>query len=756
MLFGCVLKKNQYLQPMSLDFVKVPRQEVSYLWIHPWQTCFRQIPGRGNKRKHFQSLVFVLPAFPMADKCFSYTARVPSPPPAGSVRRYRNTGLEFWRETTVPQETIRPDQPILYGHNTQQRARQQGPSPTPDPLINSTSESNANPYQSPLSACAATRYQYLPLLKNSIRLVKILPGQGPLIRCQIFHATLGQNTPSYTALSYAWGDPHDNLMIDLGGAYMRVTVSLHGALHALWQKQKGTLVWADALCINQKDKVEQGLQVRLMPRIYSGAEFVAIWLGPEENNSTRAVNYLKEIATASTEISSSNNISQLLETGIANRDILAVVSLFAREYWRRLWVVQEIFNAQCIYVYCGPTILPCGPTILPWKSYQCASKLFIQHRNELAFNNKVYDKIRLATFPDHYSNEQILIHQGPASLHDLRFHMWNEEEALLRVLRTCRRKFASDPRDKLYGILGVLPEHIQKCFLVDYRLTVKDVYTAIVKFLLIRTGKLDIICEAIHFPIHTSSTNVPTFVPDWSHIPQTSAMGFKYGFSASGDYQAICKFRDNRLNKLEISAIELDVVKNKGMVVGTLCVLGDYLMAFLHWRALVLQSYEVLDEQGLQMAEECLAATMCLGQIPPEYDWGRWRIVCYNLFANLLRERLPYLTIDERLRDYLDIEIDLKPEMRRQLLQHSFGDHMMGRCFCLTQQHWMAMGSGFMLAGDLIVVPLGCSTPILLRAEGQQGEYRYVGDIYVAGYMDGKAVDEWKEGKRELNTYVMH
>lgn len=684
----------------------------------------------------------------MAEKNFSYTARVPSPPPPRSGRRYRNTGLGYRREIAVRRGMIRPYQRFSYGHSTQQLARRQEPSPSPDPLQNSTSETNDSLNLTLPSASAANWYRYLPLQEKSIRLVKILPGQEPLIKCEIVHATLGQNIPSYTALSYAWGDPHNKLKIDLGGAYMRVTVSLHGALHALRHKKQSTLVWADALCINQKDKVEQGLQVRLMPRIYSDAEFVAIWLGPEENNSTRAVNYLKEIAAASTEVFGSNNISQLLETGIANGDILAVVSLFSREYWRRLWVVQEIFNAKRIYVYCGPTILP-------WKSYKCVSKLFSQHRNELAFN-KNHDKIRLTTFPDHFSNEQILIHQGPASLPDLIFPMWNGEEALLHVLRTCRRKLASDPKDKLYGILGVLPTHIQKCFRVDYKLTVKDVYTGIVKFLLQETGKLDTICEAIHFPIHTSSTNVPTFVPDWSHIPQTSAIGFRYGFSASGGSKAICKFRDKCLNKLEISAIELDVVKNKGMVVGTLCALGDYLMAFLHWRALLLQSYELLDEQGLQMAEECLAATICLGQIPPEYDWGRWRIVCYHLFANLLRERLPYLAIDEKLRDYLDIETDLKPEMRRQLLQHSFGDHMMGRCFCLTQQHRMAMGSGFMLAGDLIVVPLGCSTPILLRAEGPQGEYRYVGDIYVAGYMDGKAVNEWKEGKRELNTYVMH
>ncbi|KAG5663440.1 hypothetical protein KAF25_001376 [Fusarium avenaceum] len=684
----------------------------------------------------------------MDDKNPSVVARVPSPPSPKFSRGYRDTDLGHRREIAGRQGMMPSDQPFSYGHSTQQRASQQGPPPGTNPLKNSTSEASDSQNVSRPSASAANRYCYLPLQHKSIRLVKILPGQEPLIKCEIVYATVEQKIP-YTALSYAWGDPHDKLEIDLGGASIRVTVSLHGALHALRQTQQSTLVWADALCINQEDKVEQGLQIRLMPRIYSDAEFVAIWLGPEENNSTRAVKYLKQLATASTKTSGSNNISQLLKTGIDNGDILAVVSLFAREYWRRLWVVQEIFNAKCIYVYCGPTILP-------WNSYQCASKIFRQHRNELAFNNKVYGTIRLTTFPGHFSNEQILIHQGPASLPDLTHPLQNGEEALLHVLRTCRRKLASDPRDKVYGILGVLPTHIQKYFFVDYKLTVKDVYTGIVRFLLHKTGKLDTISEAIHFPVHTSSANVPTFVPDWSHIPQTSAMGFKYGFSSSGDYKAIYKFLDKRLNKLGISAIELDVVKNKGMVVGTLCVLGDYLMAFLHWRALVLLNYEVLDEHGLQMAEECLAATICLGQIPPQYDWGRWRMVCYHLFANLLRERLPYLAIDEKLLGYLDIEINVKPEFRRQILQQRFGDHMMGRCFCLTQQHRMAMGSGFMLVGDVIVVPLGCSTPILLRAEGPQGEYRYVGDIYVAGYMDGKAVNEWKDGKRELKTYVLH
>lgn len=60
----------------------------------------------------------------------------------------------------------------------------------------------------------------------------------------------------------------------------------------------------------------------------------------------------------------------------------------------------------------------------------------------------------------------------------------------------------------------------------------------------------------------------------------------------------------------------------------------------------------------------------------------------------------------------------------------------------------MGMGSGYMTTDDLIVVPFGCSTPVILRPEGRRNEYRYIGDIYVDGYMHGEAVGELEEGKR--------
>ena len=62
------------------------------------------------------------------------------------------------------------------------------------------------------------------------------------------------------------------------------------------------------------------------------------------------------------------------------------------------------------------------------------------------------------------------------------------------------------------------------------------------------------------------------------------------------------------------------------------------------------------------------------------------------------------------------------------------------------------MGTGFMRHDDIVVVPFGCSTPILLRAEGQSNKFRYVGDVYIHGYMHGEALTSGKLVK----TYTLH
>ncbi|KAJ4348103.1 uncharacterized protein N0V89_009475 [Didymosphaeria variabile] len=584
-------------------------------------------------------------------------------------------------------------------------------------------------------------YQYKQLSAFQFRLVRILPKTMSLIKCELAAYSL-EDPPGYIAISYAWGDTDDKKRVQLEGVDVPVSASLHGALFALRAKKESVLVWVDALSIDQQNVAERTQQVQLMTYIYSRAISVAIWLGPEADDSTMAMETLSEATAQSTD---SERIESLMSSEHGKAQLSSVVTLFEREYWSRLWVVQEVFNAQEITVYCGATSLP-------WSVYRLATNVFWRHKSLIDhyFPGSLSHGGQRASSTQ-FTYSQVLVYHGPSSIPDVSSFYGLGEESLLEVMRVCRRKLSADPRDKLYGILGLLPEDIRNEFPVDYSLSVKEVYVRVFDYLLCTTERLDVLCETVHFPLHTSS-NLPSWVPDWSHNPETTSLGRLCNSSAAGSVKAVARVLDDR-RKLEISAIYLDTIRSHGIAVGTLCTLADYVMAFIHWRAQLLSNTK--DDES-EARQEDFCRTLSLDQLPPGWKDGSWRAACYHVFASLAHERIPRLPLDEELWRYVDVNAGVKAEDRRRFLQEHFGSRMMGRCFCITEDGSIGMGSGFMAAGDTVVVPLGCPTPVLLRPEGPRGEYRYVGDVYIHGYMDGRAVKHWQSGERELRKFVLH
>jgi hypothetical protein len=50
---------------------------------------------------------------------------------------------------------------------------------------------------------------------------------------------------------------------------------------------------------------------------------------------------------------------------------------------------------------------------------------------------------------------------------------------------------------------------------------------------------------------------------------------------------------------------------------------------------------------------------------------------------------------------------------------------------------------------DVICIFFGCSVPVVLEPQ-VNGEYRFVGECYVHGVMDGEAVDPIPSGKEKI------
>lgn len=598
-------------------------------------------------------------------------------------------------------------------------------------------------------------YRYTVLGPQQFRLVKLFATKLSTVKCTIVIADLTAPppyTPPYTAVSYAWGDADDKQHIQIDDVKILISVSLCGALTALCETDRDVYVWADALCIDQQNNMEKSSQIKLMTEIYRRASSVAIWLGPKADDSEQALDFLRDLRLTCRS-GSERDIKSLLTSSKHLRDLAAVAALFQRSYWTRIWVVQEVFNAKTINVYCGPTKLP-------WHVYRTASDTFSRYKGELdrRFLPPQSGLRDLPKLRDSRTYPQALAYEGPSSLPDLQVLKGSGDKALLTVLRMCRRKLSQEPRDKVFALLGILPEDIQRDFPVNYKDSVKEIFTNVVEFLIRNTESLDVICESIHFPKYVNSSNLPSWVPDWSHIPEMVSMGQRYGFQAARNTAAHCEFYpDSTLrNELEISAIYVDTVKTQGIPVGTLCTSSDYLMAFLHWRALLIQSFGRADEgRKARQDHEAFCETLCLKQIPKEWKGGlsEWMRACYYVFASLIRSRLPHLPLDSELETYVNIKTNVDRDGCRQFLQH-IGNHMMGRSFCITKGRRMGLGSGFMLPDDIIVVPLGCRTPILLRQEATSpSKYRLVGDVYIEGYMFGRALDRLIDRERTIEKF---
>lgn len=182
-------------------------------------------------------------------------------------------------------------------------------------------------------------YSYTPLkLRTDIRLLTLQQGSGDdLITCSLKHVGFAQK-PKYEALSYCWGPSTYQKRLQLNGHSILVRNNLWSALRHLRFPDKDRTIWVDALCIDQSNVTERNHQVGLMGKIYRDALEVVAWLGCENENSNVAMSYLQNI---------------LKKEECKAAELEALIQLCNREYWRRMWIIQECGLAFDLRFYCG-------------------------------------------------------------------------------------------------------------------------------------------------------------------------------------------------------------------------------------------------------------------------------------------------------------------------------------------------------------------------------------------------------------------
>jgi hypothetical protein len=303
----------------------------------------------------------------------------------------------------------------------------------------------------PVPQSIGFRYSTAPLDLSSheIRLVELQQNASSSVpTCVLRSYPVNGPHPPYVALSYAWGINVSYAGIELNGSPFPVAKNLWDFLVQMRSDERYAVYWIDAICIDQTNVDERNHQVQMMRQIYSNAASVSVWLGEDDpiTNSNTAMNYL------TTREPYRHLHSHLFWN---QRQAKAVLALYNRPYWTRMWIVQEILLAKDIIIYCGPKIMS-------WQHVQ----------------NFFNDIVKLpAVWKQHYPITPVL--KSPAANIVKAKTTWDGQQSLTSLLRLCRDQRSSDSRDKIYALHGLAndTEHLK----IDYGISVEQLLVIVLE-----------------------------------------------------------------------------------------------------------------------------------------------------------------------------------------------------------------------------------------------------------------------------------
>lgn len=391
-----------------------------------------------------------------------------------------------------------------------------------------------------------------------------------------------QGAPEYKALSYVWGSPDDTRLIVVNGTAVQASANLHAALlgvraflsnsHA---DSRITYLWVDALCINQEDTLEKNHQVAMMDAIYSEAQEVLMWIRFESAaNADTALTLLEDWTFAIALVVKHTTMideffrfltQSLTAIGTAvGRDPFessrmgCLVDLIDNEYWKRIWILQEVVLASSGRIIAGRRSISLDAFCVVWvamsaivlREYATMEQkkslirvtldpVHVEIRGLAQINRLWQSSSSVATDPD-VSNQSLCGEWLRLTRPDLSADSYSNIPSLLEKTQDL---LATDPRDRIFALQNLLAED-KRALEPDYGLSEAQVYTRTTISEIKRTGTLrQLAWSGIGFTSNRSRpVGLPSWVPDqskkWmiSHVFDCNAGGT---FSSAPDISTV-------------------------------------------------------------------------------------------------------------------------------------------------------------------------------------------------------------------------
>ncbi|KAK9780083.1 putative Heterokaryon incompatibility domain-containing protein [Seiridium cardinale] len=414
----------------------------------------------------------------------------------------------------------------------------------------------------------AKRYNYHKLVEaKEIRLLKLLPGKGDEPICMhVDNASIDAVAGSYEALSYTWDTTTGkvDIAIDSSGEdnpVLPIYSSLESILRYLRKEHEMRILWIDAVCINQDDIPERNKQVPLMREIYSRCARVIAWLG-EESQMDKAVFDTANRDTSGTKAESGAGDSFPMPELMLM--VAGLTSLLRRPWFSRVWIIQEA-------ALCPDLVLQCGYQTMDWEMLMAGCEvLFEASRSdrELVRADATLERIY---FADTVRSMMKANRSLDSSVRPAPFSRFDYESAQpnpsghrgdLQFFVTGSRQYdATNPRDHIYGLMGLVDDTQQSWVPVDYNKDEIRIVSEFIRTVVEHTGDLTVLGQS-YYDGEKNVKQWPSWMPDWKlPLPVSPLSTRRLGsFRAGGDAKVVPKDHPDNLTLL-LSGVFVDTVK---------------------------------------------------------------------------------------------------------------------------------------------------------------------------------------------------
>jgi hypothetical protein len=590
------------------------------------------------------------------------------------------------------------------------------------------------------------------------------------IECSLNHIGISDAIKhEYEALSYVWGpvDLNQNCSIRCNGKTLPVGTNLRNALSRLRPATDPRVLWIDAVCINQKDKVELAEQVARMDEIYAGARRVLVWIGDEVADEDAEDCFAIIKATnriISSQIKGFGSLEALppfrTEVQDPERGIPSDISrwdkvrkLMSARYFTRVWVQQEVgiaSNAVILY----------GKSEMQWAEL-VELMLCTAARSDLnTITGRLNAGLIVDMFEDlwrSYGNEPswrmdmpvTKIRSGPS-----------DSQGLVDILQGGRYFSATDARDHVYAFLGhpsaryILnhrPDNPDSNgIVVDYTRSVDDVFLEVAAALVTSDRFPWTILSCVDHCLDSTIDfeSRPSWVPYWSEGWRVYWLGVpRVWYRAGGSVNAFktALLSDQRLRVRGVSFATIkwcsELFKSDDLYIEAMSERSGSTPVDDALEQLAAYAKDTQPRrEGLEQSLEHAFSLALVAGKDSKGDRATDDLYTHRkLYRAFSREMNRAIA---KKHDSPDYSTQLSPS--REALEFQRLVIADNRRIFLTDTGQVGLGHGLIQVQDVCVVFQGANVPFVLRpwdSSRAPDHFKLVSESYIGGAMDGEIVE---------------